>query len=113
MNRGIKNFILAPLCLILIGTPMFYQQPIAAADNESSETFEYATIRWAGRENTHVIRPSGNVEFIGTQLTKVKKPDRADDRSFYMNIALNALAKEGYELVAMTPDDYILKRRRR
>src|SRR3954453_12209356 len=106
MNRGIKKFVLAPSCLMLIGTLLFYQQPANAADSEPPDTFEYATIRWAGRENTHVIRPSGNVKFIGTQLTKIKKPDRADDRSFYMNIALNALAKEGYELVAMTPDDY-------
>lgn len=82
-----------------------------AAEPEPAEVYEYATLRWAGRENTHVIRPSGNVEFIGAQLTRIKKPDRADERSFYMNIALNALAREGYELAAMTPDDYVLKRR--
>ena len=54
---------------------------------------------------------SGNVEFLGSQFNKIKRPDRADDRSFYMNIALNALAKEGYELAAITSDDYVMKRR--
>jgi len=28
-----------------------------------------------------------------------------------MNIALNALAKEGFELAAMTSDDYVMKRK--
>jgi hypothetical protein len=40
----------------------------------------------------------------------VKKPDRADERSFYLNIVVNALAKEGYELAAMTSDDIVMKR---
>ncbi len=82
-----------------------------AAEERPRELIEYATLRWAGRENTHVIRPSGEVEFIGRQLTKIKKPDRADERSFYMNLALNALAREGYQLVAMTSDDYIVQRK--
>ena len=51
------------------------------------------------------------MEFLGSQFNKIKRPDRADDRSFYMNIALNALAKEGYELAAITSDDYVMKRR--
>jgi hypothetical protein len=82
-----------------------------AADVSVADRFEYVTLRWAGRDNTHIIRPSGNVEFLGPQFVKIKRPERADDRSFYMNIAMNALAKEGYELVAMTSDDYVMKRR--
>ena len=82
-----------------------------SADEAPADRFEYVTLRWGGRDNTHVIRPSGNVEFLGSQLNKIKRPDRADDRSFYMNIALNALAKEGYELAAITSDDYVMKRR--
>jgi hypothetical protein len=99
------------LTALLLSTRLFLNYELPAAEPDAGEAFEYATLRWAGRENTHVIRPSGNVEFIGTQLTKIKKPDRADDRSFYMNVALNALAREGYQLVAMTPDDYVLRRR--
>jgi hypothetical protein len=82
-----------------------------AAEEPVLDSIEYATLRWAGRENIHLIRPSGNVEFLGRSLIGIKRPDRADDRSFYMNIAMNALAKEGYEIVAMTSDDYVFKRR--
>lgn len=76
-------------------------------------TYEYVTIRWGGRDNTHVIRPNGEVEFVGGQLKSFKKPDRADDRSFFMNIVMNGLAREGWELAATTPDDYVMKRARR
>jgi hypothetical protein len=83
------------------------------APNTSGAVYEYVTIRWAGRDNTHVIRPNGEVEFVGNQLKNFKRPDRADDRSFCMNIVLNGLAREGWELAAMTPDDYVMKRIRR
>ena len=82
-----------------------------AVDPIVSDRVEYLTLRWAGRDSTHLIRPTGEVEFIGKQLVNTKKPERADERSFYMNIALNALARDGYELTAMTSDDYLLKRR--
>ncbi len=82
----------------------------SAAESTSPSRFEYATIRWAGRDNTHLIRPDGSTEMLGNQLKSTRKPDRADDRSFYMNLAMNALAKEGYELASMTSDDYVMKR---
>ena len=78
--------------------------------DETGRFYEYATIRWGGRENTHIIRPGGKVEFIGTELRKVTKPERVDDRSFYMNIVMNGLSKEGWEFAGMTPDDIVMKR---
>jgi gamma-glutamylcysteine synthetase len=81
-----------------------------AADSVHQQTSEYATIRWSGRDNTHVIRPSGQVEFVGAQLAKIKKPDRVDDRAFYMNVVMNALAKEGYEFAGISNDEIIMKR---
>ena len=85
---------------------------LSASDSPPSDspTYEYITIRWGGRDNTHIIRPNGEVEFVGSQLKNFKKPDRADDRSFYMNIVMNGLAREGWELAAMTSDDYVMKR---
>jgi hypothetical protein len=82
-----------------------------AAEPESAQTYEYATIRWGGRDNTHVIRPSGNVEFVGNKLIAIKRPEHVDDRSFYMNIVMNALTKEGYEFAGMTNDEIVRKRR--
>ena len=81
-----------------------------AAETIHQQTFEYATIRWSGRENTHIIRPSAKVEFIGGELAKINKPARVDDRAFYMNIAMNGLAKEGYEFAGMSSDDIVMKR---
>jgi len=92
----------AALCAWVVAT----DSPPAPA----SPQYEYATLRWAGPQNTHVVYPSGNVEVLGRQLVGIRKPDRADERAFYMNLAANALGREGYELVAMTPDDYMFRR---
>jgi hypothetical protein len=72
---------------------------------ERPPAYEYVTVRWAGRENTHLIRPGGKVEFIGFELRKMPRPDRADERSFYLSVAMNGLAREGYEVAAMTSDE--------
>lgn len=74
--------------------------------------YEYVTIRWAGRDNTHIIRPGGQVEFIGSELRKMPMPDRTDDRAFYMNLAMNGLTKEGYEFAGMTSDEIVMRRPR-
>ncbi len=71
---------------------------------------EYATIRWAGRENTHVVRPGGQVEFIGPELRKLSRPDRCDDRAFYLNAAMNGLVKEGWEFAGMSSDEILMRR---
>ena len=72
--------------------------------------YEYVTIRWAGVENTHIIRPGGEVEFIGMELRKLHKPDRADNRSFYLNCAMNGLTKEGYEFAGISNDDIVMRK---
>lgn len=81
-----------------------------SAEPKSSSGYEYVTIRWAGVDNTHIIRPGGKVEFVGTELKKLSKPDRADNRSFYLNAAMNGLTKEGYEFAGISNDDIIMKR---
>ena len=99
------------LTLVFAVVLCFYLAPgTRSAEPIHQQTSEYATIRWAGRDNSYVIRPNGQVEFVGSQLAKVKKPDRVDDRSFYMNIVMNALAKEGYEFAGISNDDIIMKR---
>ena len=103
--------IIAVIALLLIAVlAPWHVSPAADLPTHRSITYEYATIRWSGRENTHVIRPNGNVEFLGAQLDKVAKPNRADDRAFYMNIVMNGLAKEGYEFAGLSNDDIIMRR---
>jgi hypothetical protein len=101
------------LCFVVALTvSLLFLQQACAVDSPAPApaAYEYVTIRWGGRDNTHVIRPNGEVEFVGAQLKNFKKPDRADERSFFMNIVMNGLAREGWELAAMTPDDYVMKR---
>ena len=83
---------------------------IVAAESPASSQYEYATIRWDGKDNTHIIRPGGQVEFTGPELRKASKPNRADDRAFYMNLVINGLTKEGYEFAGMTSDEIVMKR---
>jgi hypothetical protein len=106
-----KTILLTLVCIVT-ALACFTATP-RAAEEHSGATFEYATIRWGGRDNTHIIRPGTKVEFIGTELRKVQKPDRADERSFYMNLAMNGLSKEGWKLAAMTNDDIVMKRVRK
>ena len=80
------------------------------AEASSFQSYEFATIRWGGRENTHFIRPNGKVEFLGPIFGRVQRPARTDERAFYMNIAVNAVAREGYEFAGMTSDEIVMKR---
>lgn len=92
----------------VVSIPLFCRVPVHA--QMPSSATEYATIRWGGRENTHIIRPGGKVEFIGPELRKLPRPDRCDERSFFMNIAMNGLVKEGWEFAGMTVDDIVMRR---
>jgi hypothetical protein len=83
---------------------------LRAADDKPARGVEYVTIRWGGKENTHIIRPGGQVEFIGHELRKAVRPDRTDERAFYMNLAMNGLTKGGYEFAGMTSDEIVMKR---
>lgn len=99
------------LILALVTLAILCVVKLFAAESQPAAPgrYEYVTIRWAG-DNTHIIRPGGEVEFIGTELRKMRKPDRADNRSFYLNCAMNGLTKEGYEFAGISNDDIVMKR---
>ena len=98
------------LALSLIILAALFVLRVFAAEPKNSPVYEYATIRWAGRDNTHIVRPGGQVEFIGTELRRMPKPDRTEDRAFYMNLAMNGLTKEGYEFAGMSSDEIVMRR---
>ncbi len=98
------------LAAALIAAPGLLRLP--AADPGPPSAFEYATIRWDGKDNTHIVRPGGEVEFVSAELRKARKPDRADDRAFYMNLVMNGLTKEGYEFAGMSSDEIVMRRSR-
>ena len=93
-----------------IGLAVSIVAGLRAAEPTTFQSYEYATIRWAGRENTHLIRSNGEVEFLGPILTKIPRPDRAGERAFYMNIAMNAVAKQGFEFAGISNDEIVMKR---
>jgi len=97
---------IAAAAWIALRLPLQAQAPAAG----SPAANEYLTLRWAGRENTHVIRPGGRVEFVGSELRKLSRPDRCDERAFYMNCAMNGLVKEGWEFAGMTSDEIVMRR---
>lgn len=83
---------------------------LASAQTAVFQIEEYVTIRWDGPENTHVIRPSGKSESLGSTLGKIPRPSRTDERAFYMSLAMNALAREGYVFAGMNPDEIVMTR---
>jgi hypothetical protein len=90
---------------IVLLLPIYAQTPVAEVKPP-----QYLTIRWGGRDNTHIIRPGGKVEFVGVELRKAVRPDRTDERSFYMNIVMNGLTKEGWEFSGITTDEIVMRR---
>jgi|SRR4030095_1116986 hypothetical protein len=98
------------LLLAIITLAAFCIFRIFAVETVAPLRYEYATIRWGGKENTHIIRPGGQVEFIGAELRKAPRQDRVDDRALYMNLAMNGLTKEGYEFAGMTNDEIVMRR---
>jgi hypothetical protein len=101
-----RNFILIAVVVAMLGVLVLSR----SSAQERPTAYEYVTVRWAGKEHTHLIRPGGKVEFIGAELRKMLRVDRADERSFYLNVAMNGLAREGYEFAGMTSDEIVMKR---
>jgi hypothetical protein len=87
-----------------------YHFTAKAAEGGGFQTYEFATIRWAGRENTRLVRPNGKVEVLRSVLNRVQHPDGMDERAFYMNVAMNAVATEGYDFAGMTQEEIVMKR---
>jgi hypothetical protein len=107
------NLFVAVAALTLIVTVASLLSSRAADSPPAGAKYEYATIRWGGPDNTHVIRPGGEVEFVGPQLRQIKRPDRSNDRSLYMNVVMNGMAEHGWEFAGMTSDDIVMRRPKR
>ncbi len=72
---------------------------------------EFATIRWDGRNNTYLIRPNGKVDKFKQVFEMASpRPDGIDERTYYMTIAMNAVAKEGFDFAGMTQEQFVMKR---
>jgi hypothetical protein len=102
-----------PLLLLLttlsLVTFLFFK--LHAADLNTFQKTDFITLRWQGRDNSKVVRPNGKIENLNVLFNKVAKPDGIDERAYYMNVAMNAFSKEGYDFAGMNNDEIVMKRK--
>ncbi len=102
------------LNLILLSAALsaggFYLLRSHAAEQTTFQVVEFSTIRWEGRENTHLIRSNGKVEKLKPLFERFPRPEGIDERTYYMTIAMNAVAREGFDFAGMTPDQVVMRR---
>lgn len=105
------NRVVLTICLLLASASLLLTlRNAAASEGPTLQTFEYATIQWGGREFTHLIRPTGQIEMLAPLFKQVQRQERVNERALFLTIAMNALAKEGYELAGVTDDKIVMKR---
>jgi len=97
---------LAGLCLL---TSLAAERN-TTAEPTSFQVAEFITIRWDGPDNTCVIRPSGKIDKLKQLFGRYPRPDGVDERVYYMTVAMNAVAKEGYEFAGMANDEIVMRR---
>src|SRR5215470_11850733 len=97
-----SKYVALVVAVVGLGIWILVANKSSAAEGATFQTQEYVTIRWAGKEHTHLVRASGSVELLSPVLSRTPKPEKTDERAFYMNVAMNAVAREGYEFAGMT-----------
>lgn len=98
-------FVVAAACLFVLG-----RSTVTSENANPRPGFEYATIWWDGTDNSRLMRPDGSVENLAALFRQAKCPKETDDRNFYLNYALNSMAKEGWEFVGTLNKDIIVRR---
>jgi hypothetical protein len=105
-----KTFFLLPLVGIFVLCAT-HAQNTNSINSSTSPVFEYVSVRYEGGFKTEVFFPDGKVKRL-YDMTDIKRPSQSDNRMFDLTLALNILAKSGYEPVqttTMTPDDLVLR----
>jgi hypothetical protein len=96
---------LAVLCLLGLAALTVSR----AAVEPVPTTLQYATIECVagggGAVKVHVVRPDGRVESYDDRLVPGKVPEGCSQRTYFMNVVMNMLAKEGYEYAGMQGTD--------
>jgi len=99
------------LLLAVISAAGLYLLKSHAAESATFQVAEFATIRWEGRENTHLIRSNGKVEKLKPLFERFPRPEGGvDERTYYLSLAMNAMAREGYDFAGMTQDQIVMRR---
>jgi hypothetical protein len=95
---------------VVLSIAMLLFARLRADEKSGFQTVQFITLRWQGRDNSKVIRPNGKAEALRPLFEKFPRPDGLDERAYYLNIAINAFAVEGYDVAAMNNDEIIMRR---
>lgn len=95
------------LLLLASVSALYFAVPAVAQETR----YDYIDIRWDGVDEMCVVYGDGRVDFVGKELEKVPRPDNTNKRAFYMTLALNKMAAQGYEFVSMISDEIVMRRR--
>lgn len=101
-----KRYVVAALLLTIVTLA----PPLPAKAQDTTQKYEYITIRWDGVDRMCVMMAEGKVMFVGDEMKSIPRPDDADKRAFYMTIEMNRMAKLGYEFVGLISDEIVMKR---
>ncbi|MCX8157590.1 MAG: hypothetical protein N3J91_14280 [Verrucomicrobiae bacterium] len=110
MEKAMKR-----LCLgIVLFTGLYFTVGAAEAPPKSAEAqgvvlWEYGFFRFAGDQTT-IVWPDGSTQRV-IPFGGRRRPDKADERMWYITGAINIMAAKGFEVVWMDEDDVIMRRR--
>jgi hypothetical protein len=79
-----------------------------AQEKPAAQKFEYAMIKWDGPDKVQYILPD-KVEFVRL-AEKHPLPKNAQDEEFYLTMAANELAKQGWEAVNLNSRRILFRR---
>ena len=105
MNTKWLWLVAAVVCLFVVG-----MNTVSSQSPGPRQACEYATIWWDGTDNSKLLRPDGTVESLSSMFIHTKRPNNTDERNYYLTLALNTLAKEGWEFAGALNKDIIVKR---
>lgn len=100
----------ALILVIAVASGLTFQYFSRAVEPSSFQVAEFATIRWDGRDHSFVVRPNGKTELLKGLFGRLPRPEGMDERVYYMNAAMNAIAKEGYDFAGMTQEQIVMRR---
>lgn len=85
------------------------EPPAKPAESPNLVQWEYGCFRFAGDQTT-IIWPDGSTQRV-IPFGGRRRPDKADERMWYITAAINIMAAKGFEIVWLDEDDVIMRRR--
>ena len=81
---------------------------LPAQDKSKAQKYEYAMIKWDGPDRIQYILP-GKFEIVRLGKT-FPRPEGAQEKEYYLAMATNELAKQGWEAVSLDSRRILLRR---